>query len=190
MILITGHPRSGTGYVSQLCKAYGMDVGHEELGEHGISSWLFAPNVAYKPPFHQFDAPRAKLQFSHIISVIRNPIDIIASTAYTETNDHSKHWRKEFVFIDDSKNVIEQAAMSVVGWYKMISAQGIKTYRIEDIEETIKFLAWSDKTGSPNKAYNARPHPKLTITELKMAISDGLFNEVIKLSKSYEYCKD
>lgn len=187
MILITGHPRSGTGYVSKLCQAYGLDVRHEELGANGISSWLFTPFVNYRPPFNKFEESRQDLMFSHVFGVIRHPFDIIASTAYTEVDAHSWHWRKSFVFIDESRNIIEQSAMSVIGWYKLLDAQGIKCYKIEEIEETIKFLSDGFKRNNVEKGYNSRPHSGLSKTELKMAVSQGVYNEVINLCKSYNY---
>jgi hypothetical protein len=51
--LITGVPRSGTGYMAKLMQALGYDVGHEIIRPHGISSWLWAadsPTVPYGAP--------------------------------------------------------------------------------------------------------------------------------------------
>lgn len=189
-ILITGHPRSGTGYCAQLCRSYGLQVGHEVMLEHGISSWLFAPLSWYRPPFHPQEGARMDYDFDKVLAVIRNPIDIIASTAFTE-EQHSQHWRSTFVFIPQGASEIVRAAYSVVGWYKMINALGIKVYRIEDIEEQIKYLStyvgFTEKQFEPDKKYNARPHEDLTVEDLEKKLPTDLFNEVIKLIKLYEY---
>lgn len=194
-VLITGHPRSGTGYCAQLCMAYGLQVGHEVMRENGISSWLFAPLSNFQPPFHPQEGSRMDFEFDKVIGVIRNPIDIIASTAYTE-HEHSEHWRAAFVFIPSGASEIVRAAYSVVGWYKMLGALGIKVYRIDEIEEHIKHISMlfehgfhedAQKLFEPDQKYNTRVHPVLTSEELESKLPTDLFNEVIKLCKTYNY---
>jgi len=43
LILGVGHPRTGTGYTAKLLQSWGLDVGHEKMGEHGTVDWSLAP---------------------------------------------------------------------------------------------------------------------------------------------------
>src|SRR5689334_22854394 len=48
-IIITGHPRCGTASAHALCQKLGLDVGGEEVGADGISSWMMAVDDRYHP---------------------------------------------------------------------------------------------------------------------------------------------
>ena len=51
MVVVIGCPRSGTGFISQLLKEHGLDVGHEVWGKDGISDWRMTwQKPKYEPP--------------------------------------------------------------------------------------------------------------------------------------------
>src|SRR6185437_5691190 len=58
-ILITGHPRSGTGSAAALCRQFGLDVRHEEVGEDGIASWMMAVDD-WNIPYHDGELARSR----------------------------------------------------------------------------------------------------------------------------------
>lgn len=82
-VLVVGHPKSGTGYMAKLLQAHGLGVGHERMGRNGIASWMFAAVTTSVP--HSFDgSARALFEFHYVLHVVRHPLPVIASTAYTE----------------------------------------------------------------------------------------------------------
>lgn len=50
MVVVIGCPRSGTGFISQLLKEHGLDVGHEVWGKNGISDWRLTWAREYHVP--------------------------------------------------------------------------------------------------------------------------------------------
>lgn len=82
--LVTAHPRSGTQYIAELLVAHGLDMPHESafkdgqrikhaLGRDGIVSWQHAGiSGEWKT--------RVKKALIHLV---RNPLDVIASTAFS-----------------------------------------------------------------------------------------------------------
>jgi len=42
-IILVGHPRFGSGYISKLFRSMGIDIGYYKYGKDGVSSWLLAP---------------------------------------------------------------------------------------------------------------------------------------------------
>lgn len=74
-VVVMAHPRSGTGYMSHLFRAFGMDVGHEnDMGRDGIASWLFGgcENPRWGPDPNNY-------RFENRIHLVRNPVKVVAS---------------------------------------------------------------------------------------------------------------
>jgi len=80
--LCIGHPRCGTGYISHLLTAFGWQVGHEDMKQDGISSWMLTVNSDNYPwgnIGNKFNRPIRQFEFNTIIHIIRNPFDAIPS---------------------------------------------------------------------------------------------------------------
>ena len=74
-LLITGHPRSATGYMAKIMQAAGLSIGHEAMCRDGLSSWLHIKpvgRVSWAGEIKQYD-------YKHIIHVVRNPFDMITT---------------------------------------------------------------------------------------------------------------
>ena len=117
--LITGHERSGTGYMSWLFHAHGYDVGHERVKSDGISSAQFAV-----PNFVAHGYKRADYQFKYLIHVVREPILVLDSAFQTIMNPdlpslHARHGAN----IPQDGTMLERMAWSVIEWNRIISAQ-------------------------------------------------------------------
>jgi glycosyltransferase involved in cell wall biosynthesis len=200
--LILGHPRSGTGYMAQLFTKLGYPVGHEVYGKHGIASWLFAVDVDRYPQFYfvQSGKPsnnpndtRSDFSYKHAIHVIRNPLDTIASTAFTEnTMPESLEFRKKHVAIFG--NALQQATLSYLGWNKLIEAQRPSlTIRVEDAEEkVVEFLKANEYVVGedlkfPQKDINTREHKRVTFGDLKRELHPEVFAELTEFCKKHNY---
>jgi len=104
-ILITSHPRCGTGYMAALCRAMGVQVGHETMLEDGISSWLFA--VEGTQPWVEA-LNRKDYEFDYLIHVLRHPIDAVNSIAYIEnTNRDSLQYRLQNLELPEKSIAID-----------------------------------------------------------------------------------
>lgn len=148
LILGLGHPRTGTGYTAKLLQSWGLDVGHEKLGEHGTVDWSLAAGQSLWQA--------VKLQdwtWQHSIYCVRDPKEAIPSIVYTEDiQSHSIDFRKENGVIV-SVNPIVTAINSITKWDHLISLLEPEIiYRIEDegqeLFEHLKSMGigikWSD----------------------------------------------
>lgn len=186
--LIIGHPRCGTGYMSQLFKSFGYDVGHEEMGEHGISSWMFAA-FSDHVPFGD-NTLRKQYKFENSIHVVRNPVDAIASIAFTETDIRSYNYRKDFISIDDHANEVHRAVQSYIAWNKLIEAQGPDMrVQVENAIEELETILNKRPNWEmvPDTNYNSRYHEELTIEQIKEYCSLSLNKELTKIIEKYGY---
>ena len=105
--LVLGHPRSGTGFMANLLSKYGYEIGHEEMGKDGISSWMFT--VDDYQVYVDNSLNRENFNFDYIIMNLRHPIDIISSTYYTEnTSKKSLEYRKKHINLE-GLNQVEMA---------------------------------------------------------------------------------
>jgi hypothetical protein len=79
-VLITGCGRSGTKFTALLLQGLGLDVGHEQLGADGVSSWCMAVDSVDAP----WGVGRRGLQFNPIFHQVRHPLKVISSlTTFT-----------------------------------------------------------------------------------------------------------
>lgn len=188
MLLITGHQRSGTGYMAQLCKAMGMDVGHERPGRDGISSFQYAVDTE-RVCFHSADLHRGRkhYHFDRIIHVVRNPLDAIASTAFTDMNG-AIEWQANFVRVSLGDPPLHQAIQTYVGWNLLCEEQADDRVRAEDALTELPALLDKTVTGNPPPTnYNGREHRSLTWAKLQMASSHDEFTALWEMADRYGY---
>ena len=119
MILITGHPRSGTGYMAELFQRFGMDVQHERMGEDGISCWAWATFDVDAP---WCDGPRPGCE-THLVHVVRHPLAVAQSVAMADKDVQSILYRKKYTIQVNGWSALDNAVLSVAGWCAIIKAQ-------------------------------------------------------------------
>ena len=123
-LLCVGHPRTGTGFVAELCGQFGLDVGHEDSGSDGISSWMFAVD-ADENPFAQSPIARTRhtLRWDLMVQVVRDPKAAIPSIirenrhgpgSYTFRRDHIL--AQTGTDLDDFESEIDRAVASLCLW--------------------------------------------------------------------------
>lgn len=164
--LVTGTGRSGTGYMSEFFTNLGYPIGHELMGEYGISSWVFAVSCNEPPPeLHNMlivptgkaediaqgrrgyvmDSPSLRQRgdtFNHIINVVRNPIHVVRSFATYWPPKEAYEFRKQFIYIEEKSNILTQAIQLYIGWHRLVKALNPDlTIKLENASETIpKYL--------------------------------------------------
>lgn len=137
MILGLGHPRTGTGFTSKLCKLWGLNVGHEKSQSAGIIDWRYV--MPYGPyPFNSMRDIAKRPNYDHLIYNVRDPNASLGSIMYTEdANMRSKVFRSTFLKHPHS-NPLEFSISSIATFDKLITAlRPDCRYRIEDQQETL-----------------------------------------------------
>lgn len=174
-LLILGHPRSGTGYMSALYKANGLDVGHEVLGLHGTSNWQFAVR-AERYPFDVDGVRRQDVTFKEIIHIIREPLAAINSTAFTEGG--SEIFRSQYIPLWG--NEFERAIMSYYGWNRIITAQRpTKVMAMERACELLKF-----QRNMPPA--NTRQHANISEAEMQYRVNAKVWEYYIAMRELHK----
>ena len=127
-ILCMGHPRCGSAYMAHLLQAFGLDVGHEQLGSRGISSWMFAVDDDPYPFARNRGAERRRdKHFSAVIQHVRDPADAIPSIMVE--NRHSSvsyQFRRRHILkglgidLESYTNELERAVVAYLAWNQLI----------------------------------------------------------------------
>jgi hypothetical protein len=161
-ILVVGHPRTGTGYTAKLLQSWGLDVGHETMGEDGTSDW----SLATRERSLWQDLNFGDYEWDTIIYCVRDPKDSIPSIVYTEDiKKDSFDYRVECGKFRPDENPIINAINSILTWDKLISDMKPNfTFKIES-DHTLLFdflkrrgykLEWNEE--QVGKRYNTREH--------------------------------
>lgn len=177
---VTGHSRSGTGYMSALFGCLGYNVGHESVQKHGISSCLWAVNSPTVP----FGDPRANRGIRHLLQVVRDPWNVISSLVTTEDMSMNRNvidFMSQYIYIDKTADQSAQAAYMVIGWNKLIRAHPpVLTFQVERASEMLP--GWLVRHGYritrgsklPSNNHNTRPNSHEIEMELMTTWPKGL----------------
>ena len=121
-ILGLAHPRTGTGYTSNLLRSFGLHAGHEIMQKDGIVAWQLAPVLEEKEelPFMKKcrDVYFDTYNWETIIYNIRNPKDSICSICYTENKTLA--FRNRIAKIETEKNRVSMAIQSILYFDRVI----------------------------------------------------------------------
>lgn len=107
-ILVVGHPRCGTRYISKLLQSYGLDVEHEKIGKDGTSSWFYT--VDDYPPFDTIKQKRSEYIWENMIHCVRDPFKAIPSIAKTETPESP-------FFFEDKERYSSQQIKNIIKYF-------------------------------------------------------------------------
>ncbi|MES2204462.1 MAG: glycosyltransferase family 25 protein [Pseudomonadota bacterium] len=157
-LLCLSHPRCGSGYASFLLKQLGLDVGHEDMGINGVSSWMLAAEDTDYPWGDIGNEKKSgsihRYYFANTIHVIRDPISaipsIILENQHSRNNDSYLFRRKHLMKLLNiqlpanvsNDNAIELAVIMYLAWNKIIDKHHPDfIFRIEhDQEKFAQFL--------------------------------------------------
>jgi len=208
--LIVGHPRCGSGYMSKLATALNLPIGHEKMGPHGISSWMFAVIDDNPFAFDKYAVSRNLSHFDNIVHHVRNPKTAIPSimreNKYSEISYQfrRKHIKIHFeIDMEDTSSEIERAVLSYIYWNKIIQKNSVNlTIRIEDAD--VHFTDWllqqkildeypsvinmPPKNINSSKPYKGVVYDKPQLTEIDWKeISPELIIKLNKQCKQFGY---
>ena len=179
--LVTGHPRTGTGYIASLLGQMGFDVGHEKAGADGLSSWMFAADAQEYPyALDGISAHRDHLHWDLLLHVVRDPATAIPSIIRENRwAPPSYAFRRSQILktfgvdLDACGSELERAIRSLVYWTRLVAdMRPAVQLRLEDAHETLpRFLferglvdqkCWPELDTAPvnaNKKYKGVRHP-------------------------------
>lgn len=184
-LLIIGHPRSGTGYMSRLMSSFGLNVGHEKLKKNGISSWMLA--VDEVPPYGD-GTKFSDVAFDKIIRVVRHPILVISSSIETETKE-SFDFRSACTKPKDGLNQFESAIHILLEWDNFIKSRrpDITIHAECAVVELSEFLGYLPNNKLPPKDINKRDHGVFDWKEIKKSISSDFVDRIEMYANEYGY---
>lgn len=188
-LLIVGHPRCGSGYMSKFLQAMGLDVGHEKMGQHGISSWMFSVvDDQVSCALDKYASSRKFSYFQFTVHHVRDPRIAVpsimrenkySSKSFQFRRKHIKHCYG--IDLEDYSSDIERAVLSYIYWNDIIEKNGVAVVvRVEDEEEKlIEFLLENGiikqrpiLTHRPPKDVNSRK-PYLGVIYEKPQLNEG-----------------
>jgi len=210
-LLLIGHPRCGSGYMSKLLDYFGLEVGHERMGGRGISSWMFAVEDEQNPfALDSQSRSRRNTHFGSVIHFVRDP-----RTAIPSIIRENRHAEKSYAFrrkhilsafgvdLDAAQSEVERALLSYVYWNKIIERQPVDLrVRVEEAEaatrvflEERNWLGPEAEAGSPPpKDINAQKLYKGKLPERPdlraedwYSISDTAKSEANEMCRRYGY---
>ncbi|NEO35141.1 MAG: hypothetical protein F6J90_01995 [Moorea sp. SIOASIH] len=127
LFLITGHPRCGSGFMSNLFRQLGFDIGHEKLGQDGVSSWLMAVKDLNAPWGDNSSSYYVK--FNYLILYVRNPQDALPSILLENEVERSLNFRRNYILrqldfdINQFSHPLDKAIAYFLGLNKIIELQ-------------------------------------------------------------------
>jgi len=193
---IMAHPRSGTHQASAILRAYGYDVLHEtEMGQDGISSWLFCiENPRWGPD-------PDKYRFIDRIHLVRNPVMVISSMLRCVPDGVAEYMDRVAGIRHKSGHTV-RAVERYLFWHKLIrSKEPNMIVKVEDFSEHMsKHLGkWPPLIMEPtnirehmmgvNVAQNPHVMTNLTVTDIESALAgrEEMYHEFRGLCAYYRY---
>lgn len=169
MFLITGFPRSGTGYASSVLRSAGIDAGHEVLGDDGVVSWphFFGGGAL------SWMGEVESVAFDVILHQVRDPLKVIAS-AQTLKDESFEYMFDRLGYRPRGKSRLRWAMWAWLEINEAIEKVASFRYRVEDFSESwpeiCRQIGVDQVPPFPkdvSKNTNARPHDDLTWEALR-----------------------
>lgn len=169
--LCIGHPRCGTAFLSHLLTEFGYKVGHEVMGESGISSWTLAVITDAYPAWKKDGGLSSisfnNIEYTYIIHLVRNPCDaipsIILENKYSEISySFRRKYIKQILNIDlpeynSGYNMMydtEIAVLTFIYWNKLCEMR--KPTHIIQLESAISSLSGFNRRKIDEKSINTK----------------------------------
>lgn len=130
-VLITGTGRSGTHYTARLLQTLGLDVPHEQIGEHGTASWKHIRSGVFEVIGKNRTQHIDSHGFDQIIHQVRHPLKVIASMQTFSLSSWS--YMAKFIDIDTEASPLMRGMQAWLRWNEMIEHEADWRFQIEQI---------------------------------------------------------
>jgi len=186
MFIVTGAPRSGTGYAAKVFQKAGYDVRHEYYGREGICSWLHLYDLG---KVYWLDTAYKLRDYDVILHQLRDPLKTISSM--TAISDQAVEIIERIIGRKVAGGMLrramsywieltERAAKRAQLWYRVENMMNVWTM----IEEKIN-IRRSVFPGVDKKT-NARDHRDYTVGDL-YATDREMADRIIEMANYYGY---
>jgi len=142
LLRVIGHPRCASGYMATLFTGAGLEIGHEKLLRHGISSWMHVVSDLHVP---WGDNASWNVDFEHTVAHVRDPAEAIPSIIMENGSSPSFNFRRLHIMratgqdLCDYRTALDRAVASLVYWYDMVMGQRPEAvFRVEDGEDAVR----------------------------------------------------
>jgi hypothetical protein len=172
----------------------GVEIGHEYLRKHGISSWYLVPDtckVERGPSYNQIS-----YQKMPIVHQVRHPLNVISSVKDVICDDKSWKYICSFIPITMNDSTLLKCMKYWYFWNILAEKKSIYTYKVENIHhELFKIIAIGGLNIRVNpekvirkisKNINSRKHCKLSWDDLKNTDKE-LTKKIMDLAIKYGY---
>lgn len=209
--LCIGHPRCGTGYISELLTKFGHPVGHESMKKNGVSSWLLAVksnNYPWGNIGNNKLRPINSFYFKNIIHVVRNPYSAIPSIILeNKYAPKSYNFRKKFIkqilnidlppYKSDGNLLYdtELAVLTFIHWNKICELKNPNyTVQLENAYSLLNIfnkanisedMVPKDCNNTKNKLFNKKKYQKPNVDFT--IISEELKSMIKEFCEKYNY---
>ncbi|MBT42247.1 MAG: hypothetical protein CMF12_06945 [Idiomarina sp.] len=205
-LLGVGHPRFGSGYLSKVLSAAGLQVGHERVRADGAVSWMFAVSDWVYPYGDRHSGHYTSFEFNFIF--IRNPFSALPSCVRENRAVNSFKFRRWHIYnafgvdINEFENEFDRAAISIIYWYKLCEQANPQTFVNIDNKESLRgFLAACGvhdnelieealKIPSSNTSaqkWGIAQHERILSKETLKKMSPMVLEKLIALAETYGY---
>jgi hypothetical protein len=148
MLLILGHPRCGSAFAARAASSFGMEIGHEMMGRHGMASWMFAVDDLVAPFGRGYGLAPMNCSFKMVIQHLRDPFDAAPSIMIENKVGPSLVYRRQHIMdafgfdITSLERPLDRAVASYLFWNKIVELRQPKfVFRIEkDLDRLGQFL--------------------------------------------------
>ena len=183
LLINIGHPRTGTGYMTTLYQAFGLNIGHEVLKSDGISDWAFC--FDHLSSWTSPDLTFAQFKPKYLTYNVRDPWTAIPSIHFTIENAIAK--RSEVINLN-AYSGINRAVFSLLEFDRQVRTNRQVDYviRIEHAADDILNIPFMTEGQVPIDKYNTRPHRDLTLEEWK-SVDEELLTELDGYCQRYGY---
>jgi hypothetical protein len=184
VLLVTGSPRSGTGYASAAFTAQGVPIGHEQLHTRGISAWQWA---VYADEYPWMTDLKRDCTITTTLHQVRNPLQVIASLGVLKAKDWG--WIEDIIG-DLPLEDLEGRCVFWLDWTHRCDQIADYRYRVEDFEQgwpelhkrTGGIKEW--QAGHVSRRTNTRPHMDISWDDIARCDCGG---RVIRRAREYGY---
>lgn len=194
---VVGTGRSGSGFISRVFRAAGVECGHEEWfvpsgpggrsGLDGDSSWLAVPHL------DDFAGP--------VLHQVRHPLDVIRSLAGIRMFSDVAHGPYRWFMYAHLPGLVGDDLLDAMRWYvewnRRCEVHATVRYRVEAVDAArlgqlcaavgapVAPAVAEEALGAVSNRFNARPRAALTWDDLP---AGPLRDRVQEMAEAYGYC--
>jgi len=172
--LVTGFPRSGTTFTSDLMQAAGYDVRHEKMGADGISSYAWV---------NPEKRTLALSEFRHRIHVVRDPLKAVSSACFRFQSMRFIDMFSPVVTGFRENAQIYNVVLAYLVWTREADLIADTRIQVEHIDKELFGGVFAGKIANTNKS----DHDDLSVDDLYAVLEKDLVLRFLEVRSKFGY---